>query len=132
MTDNVKNYIGEDIIEDLYAEMTASIANGVIDPLTAPGLQETIVIPGGYDAIIVGVAVDNIDMHLYIAIDNKQHYPTGLHCGALAAGAELEHETPLYVHVKTGQTIKVGFTNTSGGALTNYWRLRIRRFKVEA
>lgn len=131
LTENVKNYIGEDIEEDLYAESTGDIINGTVDPLTV-GLQETIVIPGGYDAIIVGVAVDNIDVHLYIAIDNKQHYPNGLHCHALSAGADLERETPLYVHVKSGQTIKVGFTNTSGGDLPNFWRLRIRRFKTEA
>ncbi|MBW2675355.1 MAG: hypothetical protein JRD89_18420 [Deltaproteobacteria bacterium] len=125
MNVEVKNYIDESVVEELYAD-TDTISAGT----TSPAKVEEGKIRDGYDAVIVSAAVTNdSDCYLYIKRNGKQVYDNGLNCAGLAAGQYLNNEVLLGVPLKEGDSWELGFTNTSGSDKTINWRLRIRLFR---
>lgn len=123
MSLQVKNYLSEDIEEELYAD-TDSIPAATTTPLKVQSGK----IRDGYDAIAVSVAVTNsVDCAFWLKIKDKQHYPDGLNCQGLSAGQHLNKETPLLVDIKSGEAWEIGFT--SGAGVDVSWRFRLRLFK---
>jgi len=117
-----RNYLTEEVIEELYAGSDAIPAN-----TTSPKPVESGKIRDGYDAVAVSVAcTQNADVAFWLKKKGKQHYPNGLNTYGLGG---LSDETLLLVRLAEGDSWEIGFTNTSGSEVTVNWRFRIRLFK---
>lgn len=123
----VKNYLSENIEEELYAD-TDSIPDDTTTPL---GVQSG-KIRDGYQAIAVSVAVTRSALVFWLKIKDKQHYADGLNCNGLGSGQYLNNEVPLLVDIDEGDEWEIGFTNTTGGEIDVSWRFRVRVFKKGA
>ena len=120
----VKNYVAEEVEEELYAESSTIPAT-----TTTPLKVQAGVIPDGYDAVAVSIACTvDTDSAFFLKKKDKQVYSDGLNTGGL--GGLLE-ETLLLVKLKAKEAWEVGFTNTSGSGITMDWRFRIRLFPKE-
>lgn len=125
MSIQVKNYLSEDVEEELYAK-TSTIPAGTTSPLKVASGK----IRAGYEGIAVSVAVERVaDMDFWLKIKDKQHYKDGLNLEGLGAGQFLNNEVPLLVDIGEGVEWEVGFTNASGADVDISWRFRIRLFK---
>lgn len=130
MSIQVKNYLSEDIEEELYADYK-EIPGATDTPLKVASGK----IRDGCEAIAVSVAVTRAGLcKFWLKIKDKQHYADGLHCQGLAAGQYLNNEVPLLVDIPMGAEWEIGFTNSgaAGADVSMYWRFRIRVFKKKA
>jgi len=122
MSVEVKNYITEQVVEELFANSSTIPANSTTPVGVVNGR-----VPQGYDAVIVGIAcTQNSNCSMNIKIDGKYHYPNPLNTAGLGG---LTEETYLFVPLKQNQLWELGFTNLSGSDQTIAWRLRIRLFR---
>ena len=122
MSVEVKNYITEQVVEELYANSSTIPANSATPVGVVNGR-----VPQGYDAVIVGIAcTQNSNCSMNIKIDGKYYYPNPLNTAGLGG---LTEETYLFVPLEQNQLWELGFTNLSGSDQTIAWRLRIRLFR---
>ena len=127
MSMQVKNYLTEDVEEELYAEYDI-IPAATTTPLKVASGK----VRDGHEGIAVSVAVTRASgCAFYLKIQDKQHYKDGLNCQGLAAGQYLNKEVPLLVDIGEGIAWEIGFTNTGAVAIDMFWRFRIRLFKKE-
>ena len=120
----------EEVREELYSDNEATST-------TYAKVQEG-TIDGGYEGVIVGLAVSSDDQVIaYIKRDEKDYYENGLNCGGLshvpeAAGTAglvgVGPEIPLLIRVKEKGSWELGF-KAKAGTPTISWRLRVRQIK---
>ena len=118
----VKNYIEEDVVEEVYAGLT-SVPGATTTPLkVASGT-----IGAGYDGVIVSVAVNqNNNITLWVKKQEKQVYENGLNSAALPASLG---ECPLFKGILEKEKWELGLTNASVGAIVVAWLIRVRTFR---
>lgn len=120
----LKEILAETIEEEVQAGLT-TVGAGV----TTPQKVAEGVVADEYDAVIMGIAVEQIDqVGAWIKRAAKQVFKDGLEAAGLAA---LAQEIPLLVKLKAKEAWELGLTNTSGSSETVGWRIRIRHIKKE-
>jgi len=119
----VKNYVGEGVVEEVYAS-----SNTIPASTTSPLKVQNGRVRDGYDAVAVSVAcTQDADVTFFLKVKGKQVYDNGLNTAGLAG---LQQETFLFHPIYEGQDWEVGFTNVnSSTAKTVSWRFRLRLFK---
>jgi hypothetical protein len=126
MSVEVKNYLEEEVVEEVHADTVSIPAN-----TTTPSKVESGTIRQGYKAVAVSVAVTrDANCYFWLKVAGKQVYSNGLNCAGIGAGANLENETLLLVPIEEGGDWEIGFTNKSASAVTLSYRFRLRLFKV--
>lgn len=122
MNEQVKNYIEEDVVEEVYAGVT-SVAGATVDPVkVASGT-----IGAGYNGVIVSVAASqNNNIWLWVKKKEKQVYENGLSSAALPADLK---ECPLNKGIFEKDAWEFGLTNSAVGAIVVAWLIRVRLFR---
>ena len=125
MTEQVKNYIEEDVVEEVYAGLT-SIAGSTTTPVkVASGT-----IGAGYNGVIGSIAANqNNNITLWVKKKEKQVYENGLASAALPADLK---ECPLNKGILEKEAWEFGITNSSVGAIVVAWLIRVRLFRKKA
>ena len=118
----VKNYIEEDVIEEVYAGLTT-----VPGATTTPLKVASGTIGAGYDGVIVSVAVNqNNNVYLWVKKQEKQVIENGLNSAALPANLG---ECPLFIGILEKEKWELGLTNAPAGAKVMAWLIRVRLFR---
>lgn len=120
--EQVKNYIEEDVVEEVYAGLTTVPGATTVPQKVASGK-----IGSGYDAVIVSVAANqNNNVWVWVKKGDKQVYENGLSSAALPAALK---ECPVYKDILEHDTWEFGITNTGAPDLAVAWLIRIRLFR---
>lgn len=118
----VKNYIAEEVEEELY-----SGSNTVAATTTTPMKVAEGKVPSEYEGVAVGIAcTQDVNSAAFLKIADKQYYANGLNTAGLGG---LTEETLLLVKIGEKVGWELGFTNLSGSDITINWRIRIRLFR---
>ena len=118
----VKNYIEEDVIEEVSAGLTSVPATTTSALKVASGT-----ISAGYNGVIVSIAVSqNNNIFAWVKKKEKQIYENGLNSAALPNDLK---ECPLFRGILEKEAWEFGLTNPSGGAIVVAWLIRVRLFR---
>ncbi|MBA7491251.1 hypothetical protein ES702_01796 [subsurface metagenome] len=118
----VKNYIEEAVVEEVYAGIT-TVPGATTDVLkVASGT-----IGAGYDGVIVSIAINQQNnVFVWVKKQEKQVYDNGLNSAALPASLG---ECPLFVGILEKEKWELGLTNPPAGDKVMAWLIRIRLFR---
>ena len=125
----VKKEFLKEIIAETIEEEVLSGLDTVADGVTTPQKVAEGVVADGYEAVIMGIAVSQINrVKAWIKRAAKQVFKDGLETAGLDANYR---ETPLMVKLLAKEAWELGLTNQSGGSKDIAWRIRIRHLRKE-